>query len=173
MYVYDQLLIVNHQLACWPHLVWMLGHSCFGRSWGAMWWLYCELRGHISSVYHGQTIVSHKNNKTSKKTFFWRQKCFYWHWLCIYILWLAKEPSSSNWQITSARKECLVCFWCIPVHRSYWCCVTLHFICWGTECQCILMRLTEQKLVVAMARQDLKKLVCALMYQQWITHVIL
>jgi hypothetical protein len=28
---------------------------------------------------------------------------------------------------------------------------------WGIRCQCILMRLTEHKPVVAMARQDLKK----------------
>jgi hypothetical protein len=26
-------------------------------------------------------------------------------WLCIYILWLAKEPSLSNWQQSSIRKE--------------------------------------------------------------------
>ncbi len=34
--------------------------------------------------------------------------------------------------------------------------VTLLFS-WGTGCQCILMRLTEQKLMVTMAKQDLKK----------------
>ncbi len=73
--------------------------------------------------------------------------------VCIYII-CGYQTSRHRviWHKTllGKRSPCLV-------DVVYQCIVVLCFISWGTGCQCILVRLTEQKLVVTMAEQDLKK----------------
>ncbi len=105
---------------------------------------FCETRGNSSSMNHCQAFtVSHinKNNKPSKKIYFLRQNALLTLVVYIHFLWLAKELPS-NFQKTFVKKKCFICLWCIPVHFSHCHCVTLHFICWGSRLQCILMRLT-------------------------------
>ncbi len=55
------MLMMNHWLlyhqAAWkPDLVWGLDHQSFGRSWGVIWWLYCESRGRSSTHDHSQAL---------------------------------------------------------------------------------------------------------------------
>jgi len=45
-----------HQAACLPCLVLVLDHQSFGRSWGVIWWLYCESRVRSSTIDHSQTF---------------------------------------------------------------------------------------------------------------------
>ncbi len=61
---------LHNQVACYPCLVWVLDHWCFGRS----WWLYSDLQGHSSTVDHCQTF----NVLIIRlaKNLFLREKCF-------------------------------------------------------------------------------------------------
>ncbi len=78
--------------------------------------------------------------------------------LVVYMCIICGYQTSHHWAIwhktlLGKRLPCLV-------DIVYQCIVVLSVICfifWGTGCQCILLRLTEQKPMVTMGKQDLKK----------------
>ncbi len=73
------------------------------------------------------------------KNLFLKAKMLCWHWLCIISSLASKRAiHQAIGKNPLLGKKCLICLWCIPVHRSYWYCIALHFICWGTGCQFIL-----------------------------------
>ncbi len=147
------LLFCTHWLV--PYLVWVLDYQSFGRSWGVMWCLFCESRGHSRAIDHQQTFtVSHfcKNDQTTKKYILW-QTCFADTGCeCASSMASKKAIIKQLAKSLCQEKNYLICLWRIPVHHSCWYCVTLHFICWGTGCQCILNEADWTKLVVAMAK---------------------
>jgi hypothetical protein len=73
------------------------------------------------------------------KNLFLTTKMLSWHWLCIISSVASKRAiHQAIGKKPLLGKKCLICLWCLPVHHSYWYCITLHFICWGTRHQFIL-----------------------------------